>query len=147
MDMIARKKRLLMMPNGNPIHAGCEIGTFEVDENSYTVTIPHSLGEVPKFAYCVIVPNSSWANIPNADILMEDLMSDPQTGVFDITLNSNRKRNNVVGYNAASNIAQGTGTYTTYPAAMTSTDVTFATGQYYSYLFKPGYKYVYVIVK
>lgn len=135
--------------SGDPIPAGCEIGTFTVSENENTHTISHSLGEIPKFAVCLCVPNTAYANMTAGTIIFEDLAKNPTTGDFDRTYDANHRRNEVVSIGNPTNdpYFQGTATYTTYPASMTSTEVTFATGQYYNGQFKNGYTYIYILTK
>ena len=132
---------------GDPIPAGCEIGLFTPTEDENTHTVSHNIGEVPKYAICVCVTNKAWANIAGGTILFEDLSSDPETGTFDISLSSNHKRNDVAIMNADGVQYYGSNTYTTYPAEMTSSSVTFATGRYYSGQFKSGETYLYVLTK
>ena len=136
-----------MTVNGINLPDGCEIGVFTPTENELTHTITHSLGEIPKFAVCLCVPNKAWSDIMGTAILLEDLMSDPQTGTFDTSLTTSRKRNEVVSNNLTDNTVATTTTYTTYPADMTSSTVTFTTGRYYSGKFASGEKYIYILVK
>lgn len=151
MDLMQLRRGLLEMithtSGGDPIPAGCEIGLFTVTENENTHTISHSLGEVPKFAYCFLTLNKAWSNIAGGTILNEELMSDPETGTFDVNLNGNHKRNNVQIMNSDGKQFYGTNTYTTYPASMTSSTVTFATGRYYSGQFKANSTYIYILIK
>lgn len=138
---------LSMVANGIKLPEGCEIGTFTPDVDSNTFTVSHNLGEVPKFAICLNVPNEDFADIQDSIIIFEALFADPQTGDFDITLASSRRRNDVMSYSATAQTYFNTNTYSTYPASMTNTDVTFATGRYYSGKFKVGVNYVYILVR
>ena len=124
---------------------GCEIGAFTPVTDSYTVTVSHNLGEIPKSAFCIAVVNRDFTNIPDTTILLNELIADPQTGEFDISLPSSRNRRSVVS--KGDGVYLTTDTYTTYPASMTATEVTFATGRYYSGKFKTGVNYVYILTK
>ena len=132
---------------GDPIPAGVEIGMFETSANETSVTISHGLGIIPKFAIALAVPDSEWTDISGSTILLEELMSDPQTGTFDISLNGSRVRNVAVSYNNTSNTTLSSNTYTTFPASMTDNEVTFATGRYYGGVFTSGVKYIYILTK
>ena len=153
MDLMALRRGLLELithtSGGDPIPAGCEIGIFTPTENENTHTVTHSLGEVPKFAVCLLVPNGSYSNVIQGSIVCENLASDPTTGVFDRTLGGGNKRDDVISITATSAAPsfQSTNTYSTYPAAMSSTEVTFATGRYYSGQFKANNTYVYILTK
>ena len=130
---------------GDPIPAGVEIGLFTPTANETTHTITHSLGEVPKMAYCFAVINGAWTSLPSATIAVNEFISDPGSGVFDPTLANNHKRDNVV--QPSVDVLTATNTYTTYPASMDSQQVTFATGRYYSGRFTQGTQYIYILIK
>lgn len=135
------------MSNGDPIPAGCEIGVFipETDENTHTIT--HSLGEVPKFAVCLLIPNKSYDDVMAGSIVFEDLASNPATGIYDDAYDGNHRRNDVVSVGSTPRQYYATNTYTTYIASMTSTEVTFTTGRYYSGQFKANNTYIYILTK
>ena len=139
------RRRLLELithtSGGDPIPAGVEIGLFTPTENETTHTITHSLGEVPKMAYCFAVINGAWTSLPSATIAVNEFISDPGSGVFDPTLTGAHKRDNVI--QPSSDTLLGT----TYPASMDSQQVTFATGRYYSGRFTQGTQYIYILIK
>lgn len=133
--------------------AGIEIGKVDVVSDSLSLTINHSLGVVPKYAIILMAINGNYADIPYTTgqgnpLIFEELASDPETGVFDKSLGSGRYRDSVVGINTSSDFSQFsvTNTYSTVPAAMSDTEVTFATGRYYSIKFWGGMTYVYMIM-
>ena len=130
--------------------SGMEIGTITPESDSLTLTINHSLGVVPKWAYILAAVNGSYDDLPSrtgSTLLSEEISTDPETGVFDITLNTNHCRNTVVSYNSTGPAFFSSPTYTAYPATMTSSSVTFATGRYYSATFRAGVTYLYVFMK
>ena len=136
---------LSMVANGIKLPDGCEIGTFTPNVDSNTFTVSHSLGEIPKFALCVAVPNCGFSDIPSQSILMEELAVNPETGEFDLNADGLKKRNFVISYDNFCYYAPST--WTTYPASMTAIEVTFVTGRYYGGKFKAGMNYVYILVK
>lgn len=127
------------MASGIKLPDGCEIGTFSPNEDLYTITIQHNLGEIPKIALCVAVPNCSFEDIPNKTILSEKLTVHPETGV--VTSNSY----NVMTYRYQA--YYNSPSSTTYPASITATEVTFVTGTNYGGMFKAGVNYVYILIK
>ena len=133
------------MASGIKLPDGCEIGTFSPTEDLNTITISHNLGEIPKIALCVAVPNRSFADIPSQSILMEELAVNPETGEFDVNADGSKKRNTVISYSDFYYFS--TTTWTTYPASFTAAEVTFVTGRYYGGKFKAGMNYVYILVK
>lgn len=143
--MEVRRRVMLSMASGIKLPDGCEIGTFSPTEDLNTITISHNLGEIPKIALCVAVPNRSFADIPSTSILLEELAVNPETGVFEYDGDSSKKRNAVVSYGSHSYYSPST--WTTYLASITAAEVTFVTGRYYGGKFKAGMNYVYILVK
>ena len=126
---------------------GCEIGVFTPTEDENTHTVTHSLGEIPKFAFCLAVLNRSWTDISGSTILTAFLGADPLTGEFDASAISGHKQDNIVISNANHELYNTTSSDTTYPASMTSNSVTFVTGRYYNGKFKSGEHYLYILTK
>lgn len=139
-------RRLMMASNGSPIPAGCEIVVFEVSETTPTVTVPHTLGAIPKVACCFGIYNADFAEIAANSLMVELLGVNPDTGQLDITQSGAKKLNQVVSY-SGSEAYYNTSSWTTYPASMTAQDVTFVTGRYYNARFNPGVKFVAIFVK
>ena len=146
MDLMDIRRGLMasISSNGFKAPAGCQIGVFTTDTDSLSYTVQHTLGTTPKFAIVLAVPNSSWTNIPSAAILFEYLMTDPQTGEFDISLPTSRNKRVVVLSTDGSTVNQ-TETYTVTPADVTDTSVTFVTGRYYGAKFVAGMTYLYIL--
>lgn len=146
MSMMLR--RLMTVSNGSAVPAGCEIGIFTPDSDLNTVTVSHSLGVVPRTAAVIGNLNGEAGSDNKAMIMMEFLGSDMTGRVFDNSYTTTQCPRAIYQSNSTSGTEyQTTTTYTTYPAAMTSTEVTFATGRYYSGKFAAGKSYIYVITK
>jgi len=141
------QRRVMMASNGNAIPDGCEIVVFEVAEAALTVTVAHSLGVIPKVAFCIGVYNSDYDDYPDYSLVSEIIGADPATGQFDVAASTANKIDVVQSYNPDNNVYYATTTYTTYPASMTAQNVTFATGRYYNARFNPGVKFIAVLVK
>lgn len=133
--------------NGITLPDGCEIGVFTPTEDENTHTVTHSLGEIPKFAFCLAIPNRAWTNIDGGTILLGLLGVDPLTGEFNQSAGTGHKMDNVTVSNSSHEQYNQTNSWTTYPASMTATSVTFATGRYYSGKFKANEHYVYILTK
>ena len=146
-------RRLMNLSNGNQIPAGCEIGTFTVSEVSTTATVQHNFGTVPRIAVVIGVLGKDYGDydLPSntSPLLVEVLGTDPADGVFDISKTSgSHVLNTLWNLNMTSQTSmQQTNTYTTYPASLTETSVTFAMGRYYNGKFIPGDTYVYVLIQ
>ena len=128
---------LSMVANGIKLPDGCEIGTFSPNEDLYTITIQHDLGEIPKIAVCIAVPNCSFEDIPSKAIMLETFAVHPETGEL--------RPNDVMNYRYYSYYSSALSTK--YPASMTATEVTFVTGQSNGGMFKAGVNYVYILIK
>lgn len=146
MDVMDLRRGLMasILSGGFKAPAGCEIGVFTTDTDSLSYTVQHTLRKTPKFAICLAVPNASWADIQGSAILLEYLMTDPQTGEFDISLPASRIKNTLIASVDGSTVNQTT-TYTTVPADVTDTSVTFATGRYYGSKLAAGMTYLYIL--
>lgn len=128
------------------ITTGAKVGLFTPTEDLYTITISHDFGVIPKMAFIIGVPNkSAWVDVPGSMILYEALGTNPETGDFSNDYGGNQKI--ATGTIFDTTLYHALTPYTTYPANMTVTDVTFVTGRYYNGKFKAGYTYIYIIVK
>lgn len=126
-----------MVANGINLPDGCEIGTFSPNEDSYTITIQHDLGEIPKMALCAAVPNCSFEDIPRKSIMIEYFAVHPEAGTL--------VPNSVMSYGI---LTYRTSTLsTTDPALITATEVTFVAAESNGGMFKAGMNYVYILIK
>lgn len=133
---------------GDPIPEGFEVGVFTPTENEYTHTVRHSFGIVPRTAIVIGTLNGGEGLDNKTNIMCEYLMSDFADRIFDRTRTGAKCPNAVITVNGTTGEEyQSTNVYTTYPASMTATDVTFATGRYYGGKFMAGHTYLYVITK
>lgn len=139
MDMMEVRRRVMMsmVANGIKLPDGCEIGTFSPNEDSYTITIQHNFGEIPKIALCIAVPNCSFEDIPSKAIMLEYFVVQPKNGVL--------WPSTVVDYEYYS--YDNSKLSNTYHASSTATEVTFVTGSFDEYVFKAGVNYVYILIK
>lgn len=126
-----------MVANGIKLPEGCEIGTFSPNEDLNTITISHNLGEIPKIAICVAVPNCSFEDIPPRTIVEEYFVVHPETGAL--------RPNDVMSYRYLT--YYNSSLSATYPASLTATEVTFVKGQSNGGVFKAGVNYVYILTK
>ena len=129
---------------GVTVPAGIEVGSFTVASNANTITVNHGFGHVPKIAAVIATLPEGWRNT----LYFEYLGSSPGYGDYDNSYPAGQKLDSVAGvYSPPDGLTyyQTSNTYTTYPAAMTETSITFATGRYYNIQFVPGVTYFYVI--
>lgn len=130
-------------PGDVTIPSGIEVGSFTVVSNANMITVNHGFGRVPKIAVVLAALPEGWRN----SLVLEYLGASPAHGVYD---NSYLGAQKLDGVTAAYEFSDGfsyqtSTTYTTHPASMTDTSITFATGRYYGAQFVPGVTYFYVI--
>lgn len=128
---------------GINIPTGIEVGSFTVVSNANTITVNHSFGHVPKIAVVIAALPEGWSDT----LFFELLGSSPLYGDYDNSYTASQKLDSVtrISYINDEYNYQTTNTYSTYPASMTDTSITFVTGRYYNAQFVPGVTYFYVI--